>query len=368
MLAVGKGATESIEAQLSSFGSNLLSVRSANVKVGGVVGASARLRLELEDAAALKKSLPGVKSTSCYVQQGGKYVTYEDKNWSTSIYGVMPDYLHMHASDPDQGRIFSEKENQDRALVAIVGVTVSRQLFGEMNPIGKILKINKIPFQVIGILPEKGGSGPMDQDDRVMVPLNTAMFRLFGQTYVDVIEVEMEKGADMDHAEGLIDKILRARHDVPLSIRDEPFRVFNMADIQQALTQTSKTMALLLLSVAGISLLVGGIGIMNIMLVSVTERTKEIGLRKALGGTSSDILLQFLIESAAIGTFGGSLGAALGTLSSILVKLLAGWATSVSLVSVAGSFIFASFVGMLFGIWPANRAANLNPIEALRGE
>jgi macrolide transport system ATP-binding/permease protein len=368
MLAVGKGARESIEAQLSSLGSNLLSVRSANVRVGGIVGSSARLRIEKEDADALQDEVPNVDTTSCYVQQGGQYATYEDKNWSTTIFGVMPAYLHMHASDPEQGRIFSDKENSDRALVAIIGVTVSRQLFGEVNPIGKSIKINKIPFQIIGILPEKGGSGPMDQDDRILVPLGTAMFRLFGQTYVDVIEVQMGKGANMSAAQDQIMAALRARHNIPASLKDEPFRIFNMADIQQALTETSKTMSLLLLSVAGISLLVGGIGIMNIMLVSVTERTKEIGLRKALGGTSSDILLQFLIESAAIGIFGGTLGAGLGMLSSVLVKILAGWATSVSPISVVGSFIFASLVGMVFGIWPANRAANLNPIDALRGD
>jgi macrolide transport system ATP-binding/permease protein len=368
MLAVGKGATESIENQLSSLGSNLLSVRSANVRVGGVAGSTARLRLALEDADTILKNVSNVKSTSSFVQEGGKYVQYEDKNWSTMVYGVMPGYLHMHASDPDQGRIFSDEENSDRSLVALLGVTVSRQLFGTLNPIGQQLKINKIPFQIIGILPEKGGSGPMDQDDRVMVPINTAMYRLFGQSFVDAIEVEMKKGADMDAAQIEIDHALRARHNIPLSMKDEAFRIFNMADLQQALTSTSKTLALLLLSVAGISLLVGGIGIMNIMLVSVTERTKEIGLRKALGGTASDILLQFLVEAAAIGIFGGMLGAALGTFVSIMVNVISGWATSVSTVSVVGSFLFASLVGMVFGIWPANRAAKLSPIDALRGD
>jgi macrolide transport system ATP-binding/permease protein len=368
MLAVGKGASESIENQLSSLGSNLLSVRSANVRVGGITGSSARLRIAIEDADVISKEVPDVKSTSSYVQEGGKYVTFEDKNWSTTVYGVMPGYLIMHASSPEQGRLFTDDENQNRALVAIMGVSVSRQLFGEANPIGKQIKINKIPFQVIGVLPEKGGSGPMDQDDRVMVPLSTAMFRLFGQSFVDAIEVEMKKGANMAAAQVQIDHALRARHNVPLSLKDEAFRIFNMADIQQAMSETSKTMSLLLLSVAGISLLVGGIGIMNIMLVSVTERTKEIGLRKALGGTSSDILLQFLVEAAAIGIFGGTLGAGLGVFVSVMVNVVAGWTTSVSTVSVVGSFLFASFVGMVFGIWPANRAANLSPIDALRGD
>ena len=368
MLAVGKGARESIEDQLSSLGSNLLSVRSANVRVGGVVGTGARLRIEKEDADAVLKAVPDVKSTSCYVEQGGKYVTFQDKNWSTNVYGVIPGYLQMHAALPEQGRVFSDEENQNRSLVALIGYTVSRQLFGEVNPVGEQIKINKVPITVIGILPEKGGNGPMDQDDKVIVPLNTAMYRLFGQSYVDVIEVEMKKGSDLTRAQTDINKTLRLRHNIPASMTDDAFRIFNMADLQAALTETGKTLSLLLLSVAGISLLVGGIGIMNIMLVSVTERTKEIGLRKALGGTSSDILLQFLVEAAAIGIFGGSLGVGAGILTSVSVHLLAGWQTSVSLWSVVGSFLFACLVGMVFGIWPANRAANLNPIEALRGD
>ena len=368
MLAIGKGARESIELQLSSLGSNLLSVRSANVKVGGSVGSGVRLRLAKEDADAIQKNVAQVKSASSYVQEGGKTAAYLDKNWSTTVYGVLPGYLHMHASDPSQGRIFSDQESLDRSLVAIIGLTVSRHLFLEANPIGKIIKINKTPFQVIGLLPEKGGNGPMDQDDRIMIPLNSAMFRLFGQSFVDAIEVEMEASADMERAQTEIDLALRARHTIPTSMHDEAFRIFNMADLKHALSETSQTLALLLLSVAGISLLVGGIGIMNIMLVSVTERTKEIGLRKAVGGTSADILLQFLIEAAAIGTLGGTLGVGLGSLVSFLVNILSGWKTSVSSVSVIGSFLFASIVGMVFGIWPANRAAKLNPIDALRGD
>ncbi len=368
MLAVGKGARESIETQLSSLGTNLLSIRPAPIRVGGVTQGVSRLRLTREDAIELGRSIEHINTVSSTVQENGQHVTYEDKNWSTTVYGVMPSYAKMRALVPEVGRFFTNEENTDRSLVAVIGLTTARELFQTENPIGKMIKISKTPFQVIGILPEKGGSGFGDQDDRIIVPLNTAMFRLLGQPFVDNIDVEVEKGADMDRAQAEINTLLRSRHNIPPSMRDEAFRIFNMADLQAALSETSKTLSTLLLAIAAISLLVGGIGIMNIMLVSVTERTREIGLRKALGATSSDILLQFLVESAAIGIFGGVLGGLLGVSVSLIVSSVAGWKTSISIISVAGSFLFSSLVGMLFGIWPANRAANLNPIDALRGE
>ena len=368
MLAVGKGARESIENQLASLGSNLLSVRPAPIRVGGITQDGAMLRITKEDSEALMKGLPSVKSASGAVQSGNQHVTFHDKNWSTTLYGVLPPYARMHALEPDIGRFFTNEENFNRSLVAVIGVSVSRELFGEENPVGKLIKVSKTPLRVIGVLPEKGASGFGDQDDRILVPLNTAMYRLLGKQYVDFIEVEIKKDADMDIAQKRIDAILRSRHDVPISQHDEAFRIFNMADIQAALTSTSQTLSTLLLAIAGISLLVGGIGIMNIMLVSVTERTKEIGLRKAIGATAGDILLQFLVESAAIGIFGGVLGAILGCGVSLLVSTIAKWNVSISIISVFGSFFFSSFVGMVFGIWPAKRAAQLNPIDALRGE
>jgi macrolide transport system ATP-binding/permease protein len=274
----------------------------------------------------------------------------------------------MHALNPEIGRYFTDQENHDRALVAVIGATVSRELFGNQNPIGKTIKLNRIPLRVIGILPEKGASSFGDRDDQVEVPLLTAMYRILGKTSLDYLEVEIDKGVDMDQAQARIDTLLRTRHDIPPSQTEEVFRIFNMADLQSALSETSKTLSVLLLIIAGISLLVGGIGIMNIMLVSVTERTREIGLRKAIGGTPQDILVQFLVESAAIGIFGGLSGVILGVGASVLVSLVAGWTISVSIPAVMGSFIFSSLVGMVFGLWPARRAASLNPIEALKGE
>jgi len=368
MLAIGKGAQEAIETQLSSLGSNLLSVRPASIRIGGVSMESDWLKITKDDAEAIKKSIVGVKQTGSVVQANNQRVAYLEKNAATQVYGTLPIYARMHALTPEIGRYFTDEENHDRALVTVIGATVSRELFGTENPIGKSIKVNKIPMRVVGLLPEKGASSFGDRDDQIHVPLQTAMYRLFGKSFLDFIEVEIEKGADMELAQSRIDEVLRSRHDIPLSQTEEAFRIFNMADIQSALTETSKTLSLLLLVIAGISLLVGGIGIMNIMLVSVTERTREIGLRKAIGGTSSDILLQFVVEAAAIGVIGGMLGVALGSGAAVLVSLVAGWSTSISLPAVAGSFVFSSLIGMIFGLWPARRAAQLNPIDALKGE
>ena len=368
MLAIGKGAQESIENQLSSLGTNLLSVRAAPIRIGGVSTESDWLKITHQDAEAVNRSIPGVKRTGSVVQGGNQRVSYQDKNGITTVYGVLPIYAQMHSLTPEIGRYFTDQENHDRALVAVIGATVSRELFGNQNPIGSTLKLNRIPLRVIGILPEKGASSFGDRDDQIEVPLSTAMYRILGKTSLDYLEVEIEKGVDMDSAQAQIDTLLRSRHDIPPSQTEEVFRIFNMADLQSALSETSKTLSILLLIIAGISLLVGGIGIMNIMLVSVTERTREIGLRKAIGGTANDILLQFLVESAAIGVFGGIAGALLGVGASVLVSLIAGWTISISIPAVIGSFVFSSLVGMIFGLWPARRAASLNPIEALKGE
>ncbi|UXR64776.1 ABC transporter permease [Bdellovibrio bacteriovorus] len=368
MLALGTGARQSIEKQLSSLGSNLLVLRAGNVRVGGVVQESGvRIRVTLDDVATIKSQIPAIKDVSPSSSGRGQ-VTYLNKNWNTSVMGVAPSYEQMRASTPIYGRFFSEEENQRRALVAVIGTTVARELFGEKSPIGEMIKINKVNFRVIGVLPEKGAAGPQDQDDRILVPVVSAMYRLFGKNYVDSVDIEVRDANDIPDVQDSLQELMNKRHRVPVSAQGDAFNVFNMADIQQALNSTSQTMSMLLASIAAISLVVGGIGIMNIMLVSVTERTKEIGLRKAIGARRRDILLQFLAESIVVSVCGGLLGIALGVGFSLFISKVVGWTTVVSPSSVLLSFGFSALIGIVFGSYPASKASKLHPIEALRYE
>ena len=368
MLALGQGAQKAIEQQLSSLGSNLLMLRPGATFVGGVaqeVGATTRLTLE--DVAALKEQIPAVKDASPTVSGRGQ-LTYLDKNWNTQVIGVGPSYARMRAAEPPIGRFFSEEENRKRSRVAVIGLTVVRELFAGQNPIGEMIKINKVSFQVIGVLPEKGATTFRDQDDIVVIPVMTAMHRLMGKDYVDYIDIEAASASEIDAVQKAAMKLMYSRHRVPLSQQQEAFQIRNMADIQAALSGTSRTMSLLLAAIAAISLVVGGIGIMNIMLVSVTERTREIGLRKAVGARRRDILSQFLTEAVVISAVGGILGIALGWLATQIMSGLAGWATSISPAAVLLAVLFSGSVGIIFGIYPARKAALLNPIDALRYE
>ncbi len=369
MLALGRGAQKAIEAQLASLGSNLLVLRSGGMRVGGVSqGAGSVARLTTEDAAEIKDKVPGVSRTAPIVNGRGQ-ITFLNKNWSTpQVLGVTPAYAQMHASEPDVGRFFSEDENLKRLRVAVIGRTIIRELFGEQNPIGEMIKVNKVNFQVIGILPEKGATGFRDQDDIVVIPVLTAMHRVFGKTYVDSIDIEAASASDTDTVQEASLKLMQSRHRIPVSQSDDAFQIRNMADIQAALSESSKTMGALLASIAAISLLVGGIGIMNIMLVSVTERTREIGLRKAIGAKRWDILSQFLAESIVISAVGGLIGILLGWGITVVLSKVAGWTTSISPSSVVMSFFFSASIGVIFGIYPARKASLLRPIDALRYE
>jgi macrolide transport system ATP-binding/permease protein len=321
----------------------------------------------MEDAKVIQQRTPGIKAMAPSVRGRGQ-ATYLDKNWSTQVLGVTPDYASMRASKPDRGRFFGELENKRRARVAVVGMTVVRELFGEKNPLGEWLKINKSSYQIFGILPEKGATSFRDEDDIIIIPLFTAMHRLLGKDYVDSIDMEFEDPESLNVAQDSILELMYGRKRVPVSQRQGAFEVRNMADIQEAASQTGKTMGALLGAIAAISLLVGGIGIMNIMLVSVTERTKEIGLRKAIGARRKDILQQFLAESVVVSAVGGLIGILLGVLISFIFTLVVGWETSVSPLSVFLSFFFSAFIGIVFGIYPAKKASMLQPIEALRYE
>ena len=368
MLALGRGAQKMIESQLSSLGSNLLVLRPGAARVGGVsFEAGATTRLTFEDAIAIRDQVPGVKDVGPSVN-GRSQVVFQSKNWNTRILGGAPSYFEMHASLPQIGRIFTETENKTRARVAVIGPTVARELFGDRSPLGETIKINRAGFLVIGVLPFKGATGWRDQDDMIVVPVLTAMHRLLGKDWVDFIDVEAASPEEVALVQSASVDLIGARHKVPASQREEAFQIRNMADIQEALSQSSRTMSMLLASIAAISLVVGGIGIMNIMLVSVTERTREIGLRKAVGAKPWDILSQFLAEAVVVSTVGGIFGIILGWLSSVALSSLAGWSTSISPDSVFLAFFFSAAIGIIFGIYPARKASRLSPIDALRYE
>lgn len=368
MLAIGKGAQQAIEAQLSSLGANNLMVRSGARRSGGAAGeAGATATLYPEDAAAIKAKFPQVVDVSPNVSGRGQ-TAFKNKNWNTTLMGVNAEYSQMRSYHPEIGRFFTNEEDAKRARVVVIGATVYKELFGDKNAIGETIKINKNNFTVIGILPVKGSSGFRDQDDQVFIPLSTAMRRVLGRNTVDSIDVQLSKTADSVEVEEALVDFLNERKKVPPSMKEDAFMVFNMAEMQATIAQSNKTMTMLLTVIAAISLLVGGIGIMNIMLVSVTERTKEIGLRKAIGATRSDILLQFLVESVVVGVVGGVVGILSGVIFALILNYFAGWATSVSAYSIVIAFGFSLLIGLVFGVYPARSASKLHPIDALRSD
>ncbi len=368
MLALGTGAQKAIEAQLSSLGSNLLVLRQGAFRMGPVaLDTGSVTRLNVEDATVILDQIDSVQEVSPQVSGRGQ-VTFGNKNWSTQVMGTGVSYERMRASTPVSGRFFNEDENLQRKRVAVIGTTIVRELFGTQDPLGETIKINKIGFQVIGVLPEKGATGFRDQDDVILMPLFTAMHRLLGKDYVDSMDIQVKQAQDMEKTQTEILDLILSRHKVPLSQQQEAFQIRNMADIQSALSESSRTMSLLLSCIAAISLLVGGIGIMNIMLVSVTERTREIGLRKAVGAKRNDILNQFLVEALVVSLVGGVAGIATGWGITQALSYFSGWATAISLPSVLLAFSFSALMGIVFGIYPARKASRLPPIEALRFE
>ncbi len=363
MLALGQGAKMSIEQRLKTLGSNLLSVRGGS---GKARTAGSVTRFTSADINAIRTLKPLVRRVSGYVNGSGQIV-YKNENWSTRIESLGYDYGEMRAAIPEIGRWFTREEIAKREKVAIIGLSVAEKLFGDKNPVSETIKINRIKFKVIGIVPEKGAGGWRDQDDVVYIPITTGMYRVLGKNYLDGIYIEVSDIEPMEEVQERISKLIIKRHRIYKN-PDDYFHMHNMSEIQEMLSSTTKTMSMLLGCIAAISLLVGGIGIMNIMLVSVTERTREIGLRKAVGARAKDIMTQFLIESVVMTLSGGLMGILLGVATSTILSFFAGWATKVTISNIILASGFSIAVGLFFGLWPAKKASRLNPIEALRYE
>ena len=368
MVSVGMGVRKNVTDSISRLGSNLLMVMAGSANRGGVRGGAGSVQtLTYDDAKAIKAKIKDVAYVSPTAQTSSQ-VVYGHENWSTTVTGVIPEYAAIQSLTMQSGIFFSEHDVDVRNRVAVIGTTVATNLFGSVNPVGKKIRIGNAPYTVIGLVASKGQSSVgQDQDDVVLIPLTTAQERLLGITYVRNINVQVSDADKMDEVQANIEKLLRQRHRIRAGA-DDDFNVRNLTSLMETMTETTTMITLLLGSIAGISLIVGGIGIMNIMMVSVTERTREIGIRKAIGATYNSIMMQFLIESTMISILGGIVGIFLGIGLAQVISKFGGFTTVISSVSIVASFGFSLFVGIFFGMLPARKAARLDPIDALRYE
>lgn len=367
LVSIGNGVKQDIEDSISSLGSNLLVVLPGAPRTPGARPSQGSMKsLKISDYEAIAK-LEGVKAASP-MTNGSYVVIYQNKNWTTSVAGVNSNFQDVNNWTMTSGRFFSDKNVQNRERVAVVGQTVVKNLFADEDPVGKEIRVKNIPFRVIGVLKSKGnGTMGNDQDDTVLIPYTTSMERVEGIDYLRRVYVVAKDDEGIDRLQADIENLLRVRHNIKDTNLDD-FNIQNMKSIMETVAQTTGTFTLFLGAVAAISLVVGGIGIMNIMLVSVTERTREIGVRKALGATYSVIVTQFLIEAVVISLIGGFIGIAFGIGASKVIGMVSGMSTVVSVPTIIMSFAFSMAIGLIFGIYPARKAAKLNPIDALHYE
>ena len=369
MLAIGEGSKQNIQASIASLGTNSIMIFPGSINQGGVqMGAGSSVSLKREDAEAILTRCDLIKYVSPVVQRGFQIIS-GSQNWRTAVAGVFNDYFLIRNLNIISGVNFSSTDEHAAAKVCVVGQTVSTNLFGEgRDPIGKIIRINNIPFRIIGMLEKKGqNTFGQDQDDIIIAPFSTIQKRMLSTTNLNLIIASAISEDEIDNAKDEITMVLRERHKLAADIEDD-FTVRTQSDLSNIFGSISKVLTILLGSIASISLLVGGIGIMNIMLVSVTERTKEIGIRLAVGAKGRDVLLQFMIEAMFISFLGGIIGVGLGVLISVSVAKFGGWPITVTIYSIALSFLFSAIIGIFFGWYPARKAARLNPIDALRYE
>jgi putative ABC transport system permease protein len=372
MVSISQGASASVQEKIASLGNNMLVILSGSITQGGVrMGLGARPTLTVSDAKAIQRECPAVAAVT-YNKRQGLQVVAGNQNWSTVITGVTPEYAEVRDWPVALGRFLSKQDEESAVTAAVLGLTVVQNLFGPgQNPLDQTIRINNVPFRVVGVLIPKGQSPQgQDQDDVVLIPFSTAERRVVGTQKLGTVASIMVSAISPEaipEAQRQITSLLRERHHVRSGQSDD-FTIRNLADIAATAESTSRVMSLLLASVASVSLLVGGIGIMNIMLVSVTERTREIGIRMAVGAKSRHILMQFLLEAVVLSTIGGVLGVVFGVVGARLVSVLAGWATLLPPEAMVIAVAFSAAVGIFFGFYPARKAAHLDPIQALRYE